>query len=51
VDPVTGRYTDEFMRFFSGRYAPVGAANDPGGLNRHHAGNLLRLDARRDGAG
>jgi hypothetical protein len=46
VDPATGRYTDEFLRFFSARYAPVGADNDPGGLNRHHARNLQRLYAR-----
>ncbi len=37
----TGRYTDEFLRFFSARYAPVGAANDPSGLNRYHADNLV----------
>ena len=38
----TGRYTAEFIRFFSIRYAPVGAANDPTTLNRHHTRNLLR---------
>lgn len=43
VDAATGRYTPEFIEFFSRRYAPVGAANDPRGLNRHHARNLLRL--------
>jgi hypothetical protein len=43
VDPESGRYTEAFVRFFSHRYAPVGAANDPAGLNRHHAPNLLRL--------
>lgn len=42
----TGRYTREFIEFFSSRYAPVGAANDPGGLNRHHARNLIRLYAQ-----
>jgi hypothetical protein len=42
IDPATGRYTPEFIRFFSGRYAPVGAANDPTGLNRYHQRNLLR---------
>jgi hypothetical protein len=42
VDAATGRYTEEFVRFFSGRYAPIGAANDPTNLNRHHAGNLSR---------
>lgn len=45
-DPATGRYTDAFLRFFSARYAPVGAANDPQGLNRHHTQNLQRLYAR-----
>ena len=43
IDPVTGRYTEEFVRFFSSRYAPLGASNDPRGLNRFHAGNLIRL--------
>jgi len=42
IDPSTGRYTAGFIQFFSGRYAPVGAANDPTGLNRYHARNLLR---------
>lgn len=46
IDPVTGRYTNEFIEFFSSRYAPVGAANDPTGLNRHHARNLMRLYAQ-----
>jgi hypothetical protein len=43
IDPLTGRYSEEFIRFFSSRYAPVGATNDPRGLNRFHAGNLIRL--------
>ncbi|MBI4609063.1 MAG: hypothetical protein HY726_08645 [Candidatus Rokubacteria bacterium] len=43
VDPGSGRYTEEFIRFFSSRYAPVGAENDPTGLNRYHARNLIRL--------
>jgi hypothetical protein len=47
VDPASGRYTEDFIRFFSGRYAPIGAANDPAGLNRHHAGNLLKLYDRQ----
>ena len=46
IDPVTGRYSEEFIRFFSNRYAPVGAANDPTGLNQHHARNLIRLYAQ-----
>jgi hypothetical protein len=46
IDPATGRYTEEFIRFFSNRYAPVGASNDPSGLNQHHARNLIRLYAR-----
>lgn len=46
VDPASGRYSDEFIRFFSSRYAPVGAANDPSGLNRYHARNLIRLYAK-----
>lgn len=41
VDASTGRYTEDFLRFFSARYAPLGAANDPLGLNRFHAANLI----------
>ena len=41
-----GRYTKEFIEFFSSRYAPLAAANDPARLNRHHAGNLIRLYAQ-----
>ena len=43
VDPASQRYTPEFVRFFSSRYAPLGAANDPTGLNRFHTRNLLRV--------
>lgn len=43
VDPTTRRYTEDFLRFLSARYAPVGAPNDPSGLNRHHAANLIAL--------
>ncbi len=43
VDPTTGRYTEGFLRFLSARYAPVGAANDPMGLNRFHGDNLVAL--------
>ncbi len=46
IDPATGRYSEEFIRFFSNHYAPVGAANDPNGLNWHHARNLIRLYAQ-----
>lgn len=30
---VNGRYTEEFIGYLSGVYAPIGAANDPTGLN------------------
>jgi hypothetical protein len=43
VDPATNRYSEAFLRFLSSRYAPIGAANDPAGLNRHHAPNLIAL--------
>jgi hypothetical protein len=36
-----GRYTDGFLRFFSARWAPLGADNDPRGLDEYHAGNLV----------
>jgi len=41
-DPVgwDGRYTEHFILWFSARYAPVGASNDPTGLNSYHARNL-----------
>jgi hypothetical protein len=42
-DPATGRYSEGFLRFLSARYAPVGAANDPTGLNQYHARNLIAL--------
>jgi hypothetical protein len=41
-----GRYTPEFIRSFSNRYAKVGAPNDPKGLNRNHAPNLIALYGR-----
>ncbi len=49
ADPLTGRYTQDFVRFFSARYAPLGADNDPAGLNRHHAENLLALYRKASG--
>jgi hypothetical protein len=41
VDPISGQYTEDFLRFLSARYAPLGAGNDPAGLNRYHAANLI----------
>lgn len=49
VDPTSGRYTEAFLRFFSARYAPVGAANDPNGLNRFHVANLIAAYRRMRG--
>ena len=43
TDPISGRFTPDFIRFFSSAYAPLGAANDPTGLNQAHAGNLARF--------
>jgi len=37
----TGHYTEAFLRFFSARWAPIGAENDPDNLNSHHANNLV----------
>mgnify|MGYP001577751705 CR=1 FL=1 len=31
--PETSLFTDEYMEFFAGRWAPIGASNDPTGLN------------------
>lgn len=44
-DPVTGLFTEEFLRDFSQRWAPLGAGNDPNDLNAHHAGNLVAIAA------
>jgi hypothetical protein len=41
-----GRYTDDFLRHFSARWAPIGAENDPRGLNNFHAGNLVEVYSR-----
>jgi hypothetical protein len=49
LDPTTRRYTEDFLRFFSARYAPVGAPNDPSGLNRRHAANLIALYRQASG--
>ena len=49
VDPATRRYSEDFLRFLSARYAPVGAPNDPIGLNRHHAANLIALYRKASG--
>jgi hypothetical protein len=35
-----GRVTRAFVDFMSARWAPIGAANDPTGLNAHWAGNV-----------
>jgi len=40
---------EDFVRFLSGRYAPVGADNDPTNLNVHHAPNLTRRYAQLAG--
>lgn len=42
-DRTTGLYTAEFLDFFSARWAPLNAPNDPRALNRHHAGNLRKF--------
>ena len=44
------RYTEDFVRFFSERYAPVGAGNAPTNLNAHHTRNLLEHYAREMGS-
>lgn len=42
-DPVSGLYSEEFLRDFSRRWAPIGASNDPHGLNSAHANNLVAI--------
>ncbi len=39
-------YSEDFLRFFSERYAPLGADNDPKGLNKNHAKNLIFFYAK-----
>jgi len=39
----SGLYTTDFLRFFSTKYAPIGAKNDPHGQNTSHSANLCQL--------
>jgi hypothetical protein len=39
---VSGRLTEAFWSFMGARWAPLGAANDPTGLNRHWVSNVTR---------
>lgn len=41
-----GFLTADFLRHLSARYAPLGAENDPKGLNANHAGNLVQFAVR-----
>lgn len=44
---ITGLFTDDFLVFFSVKYAPVkGATNDPTGLNKNHLTNLRFFHSR-----
>lgn len=38
-----GFFAEPFLDSFSDRWAPIGAENDPKGLNRHHARNLKKF--------
>jgi hypothetical protein len=33
----------DYLRYLQSRYAPIGASNDPTGLNAHWLGNVARL--------
>lgn len=44
-----GVYTDDFIRWFSSIFAPIGASNDPTNLNANHARNLLDSYRRAQG--
>lgn len=46
VRDVYGFLTADFLRHLSARYAPLGAENDPKGLNANHAGNLVNFAVR-----
>jgi hypothetical protein len=43
---VHGHYTEDFLRHFSARWAPIGAENDPDNLNSNHANNLVAAYAQ-----
>jgi hypothetical protein len=51
-DPIgsDGRVTADFIQYFSGIYAPVGASNDPTNLNTNHVANLRSYYANIDWA-
>jgi hypothetical protein len=40
---IAGGRKGEYLAFLANRYCPVGADNDPGGLNKHWLGNVTRL--------
>jgi len=40
---IAGGRKGEYLAFLANRYCPVGAGNDPGGLNRYWLGNVTRL--------
>lgn len=37
----SGHYTPDYWQFFGGRWAPIGAANDPRGLNQFWVSNVI----------
>lgn len=39
-DLLTKLFTDEFVAYFSSKYAPIGVENDPANLNKNHLKNL-----------
>jgi len=40
---VLGRLTDQFIAYLGGKYAPVGASNDPSGLNNNWVRNVMNF--------
>ena len=44
--PNIGLFTDAFLEYFSGVYAPIGAKNDPQSLNKNHLKNLRFFHVR-----
>jgi len=40
IDYKNHLFSDKYLEYFSGVYAPVGAKNDPTGLNKNHLKNL-----------
>jgi hypothetical protein len=48
-DVATGLFTEDFLRAFSHKWAPIGVENDPHNLNANHVKNLITSYATASG--